>query len=213
MSAITLPDFKIRYVLTALLYLVTCVTLIQSVNYFGVWLYGLEFLNWWPLGQAMLFGLGGTPDSILNLNTSGLAIELAVPGLEAEFQQHWLARAGLALVTTGLFLVILFTMRQMLVTLDIKNPFDPANIKRVQLIIALLLVDVFGLDYLRTESMARVKTLVEQMGAPILRTDQSYQNADVHAYVLLVLLLTLVAVFRRGLILHEKQREMEKKLY
>ena len=206
-------DFNIRTILTALFYLVSAVTLIQSVNYLGVLFYGLEFLTWWPLGEAMLFGLGGKPESSLIAHVSGLAIELAVPGLEAEFKVHWLTRSGLSLITTSLFLVVLGILRRMLITINVKKPFDSANIRRVQFISLLLLTDVFVLDYFRTESMLPIKQLVSQMPAPILHADSSYQNADVHAYILLLLLFTLAAIFRRGLDLYQTQRELEHRLY
>jgi len=176
-------------------------------------LWGLDFLNWWPMGQSVLFGLGGVPDSTLSTYSSGLAIELTVPGLGAYLETHWLTRAGLSLITMVVFLTILGTFRQMLITVDVKQPFDYANIRRVQFIILLIILEIFGLDYLRTKSMEPVKALFSQMNNSLIATDSSYQNADAYAYVLLLLLLTLLAVFRRGVALLQQQRELEKELY
>ncbi|NQZ89348.1 MAG: response regulator [Colwellia sp.] len=213
MTLIKLSGFKIRYVLTAIFYLIATVVLVKSVNFFGVMLWGLDFLNWWPMGQSVLFSLGGMPNSTLSTHVSGLAIELTVPGLDIYLETHWLTRAGLSLLTTLLFLTILGTFRRMLITVDVKQPFDFANIRRVQFIIALILLEIIGLDYLRTESMKPVKALVNQMSGSVIETDSSYQNADAYAYVLLLLLLTLLAVFRRGVALLQQQRELEKQLY
>jgi signal transduction histidine kinase len=213
MTLIKLSDFKIRYVLTAIFYLIATVILVKSVNFFGVILWGLDFLNWWPMGQSVLFGLGGMPNSTLSTYMSGLAIELTVPGLDVYLETHWLTRAGLSLLTTLLFLTILGTFRRMLITVDVKQPFDFSNVRRVQFIIALILIEIIGLDYLRTESMKPVKALVNQMSNSLVETDSSYQNADAYAYILLLLLLTLLAVFRRGVALLKQQRELEKQLY
>ncbi|AOW75706.1 hypothetical protein A3Q34_01770 [Colwellia sp. PAMC 20917] len=213
MKLIKLPDFKIRYVLTLIFYLVAIVTLIQLVNFFGVMYWGLDFLSWWPLGHEMLFGLGGEPDSILLTYVSGLAIEIMVPGLDTYLETYWLTQAGLSLLTSMLFLAILATIRRMLVTVDVQKPFDPANIRRVQFIVVLLLIDIFALDYWRTESMKPVKALVNQMSGSLVGTDSSYQNADVYAYILLLLLLTLLAIFRRGVALIQQQSDLEKQLY
>jgi len=206
-------DFKIRYVLTAIFYLIATVIVVKSINFLGVMLWGLDFLNWWPMGQSVLFGLGGVPDSTLSTYSSGLAIELTVPGLGAYLETHWLTRAGLSLITMVVFLTILGTFRQMLITVDVKQPFDYANIRRVQFIILLIILEIFGLDYLRTKSMEPVKALFSQMNNSLIATDSSYQNADAYAYVLLLLLLTLLAVFRRGVALLQQQRELEKELY
>jgi len=213
MKLIKLPDFKIRYVLTGIFYLVGVVTLVQSVNFLGVMYWGLDFLSWWPLGHSVLFGLGGVPDSILTAIVSGLAIEIMLPGLDIYNETHWLTRAGLSLVTSFLFLAILGTLRRMLVTVDVEKPFDSANIRRVQFIVVLLLVDVFVLDYWRTESMKPIKALVNQVSGPLVGTDSSYQNADAYAYILLLLLLTLLAIFRRGVVLLQQQSDLEKQLY
>jgi len=213
MTLIKLSDFKIHYVLTAIFYLIATVVLVKSVNFFGVMLWGLDFLNWWPMGQSVLFSLSGIPNSTLSTHVSGLAIELTVSGLDVYLETHWLTRAGLSLLTTLLFLTILGTFRRMLITVDVKQPFDFANIRRVQFIIALILLEIIGLDYLRTESMKPVKALVNQMSGSVIETDSSYQNADAYAYVLLLLLLTLLAVFRRGVALLQQQRELEKQLY
>lgn len=213
MKLIKLPDFKIRYVLTSIFYLVAMVTLVQSVNFLGVMYWGLDFLSWWPLGQAVLFGLGGVPDSILTAIVSGLAIEIMIPGLDSYNETHWLTRAGISLITSLLFLAILGTLRRMLVTVDVQKPFDSANIRRVQFIVFLLLIDVFALDYWRTESMKPIKALVNQVSGPLVGTDSSYQNADAYAYILLLLLLTLLTIFRRGVFLLQQQSDLEKKLY
>jgi signal transduction histidine kinase len=189
------------------------VTLIQSVNFFGVMYWGLDFLSWWPLGQQVLFGLGGVPDSILTAHESGLAIKIRIPGLAIYNETHWLTHSGISLITSLLFLAILGTLKRMLVTVDVQKPFDSANIRRVQFIVVLLLVEVFGLDYWRTESMKPVKALVNQMSGPLVGTDSSYQNADVYAYILLLLLLTLLAIFRRGVALLQQQSDLEKQLY
>jgi len=200
-------------VLTAIFYLIATVIVVKSINFLGVMLWGLDFLNWWPMGQSVLFGLGGVPDSTLSTYSSGLAIELTVPGLGAYLETHWLTRAGLSLITMVVFLTILGTFRQMLITVDVKQPFDYANIRRVQFIIVLIILEIFGLDYLRTKSMEPVKALFSQMNNSLIATDSSYQNADAYAYVLLLLLLTLLAVFRRGVALLQQQRELEKELY
>jgi len=213
MRFIKLSDFKIRYVLTAIFYLIASVILVKSINFLGVMLWGLDFLNWWPMGQSVLFGLGGVPDSTLSTYSSGLALELTVPGLGTYLETHWLTRAGLSLITMVVFLTILGTFRRMLITVDVKQPFDFANIRRVQFIIVLILIEIFGLDYLRTKSMEPVKALVSQMNNSLIATDSSYQNADAYAYVLLLLLLTLLAVFRRGVALLQQQRDLEKQLY
>lgn len=213
MKPVKLPDFKIRYLLTAIFYLIAVVTVIQMINFFGVMLYGLDFLSWWPMGQSMLFGLGGVPDSTLTLGVSGLAIDLTIPGLAEYLQTHWLTRSGLSIITSLLFLTILGIFRRMLVTVDVQQPFDSANIRRVQLIVVLILIEMFGLDYLRTQSMTPVKALAGQMQYPVAGTDSSYQNADAYAYILVLLLLTLLAIFRRGVILYRQQSELEKQLY
>jgi len=213
MKQIKLPDFKIRYVLTSIFYLVAMVTLVQSVNYFGVMYWGLDFLGWWPLGQAKLFGLGGVPDTILSTVVSGLAIDIALPGLDDYLQAYWLTHSGISLITSLLFLAILGTLRRMLVTVDVQKPFDSANIRRVQFIVFLLLIDVFALDYWRTESMKPIKALVNQVSGPLVGTDSSYQNADAYAYILLLLLLTLLSIFRRGVVLLQQQSDLEKQLY
>ena len=213
MKLIRLPDFKIRYVLTGIFYLVAMVTLVQFVNFLGVMHWGLDFLSWWPLEQAKLFGLGGVPEAILTAIVSGLAIEIMIPGLDIYNETHWLTREGLSLVTNSLFLAILGILKSMLVTVDVQKPFDFENIRRVQLIIVLLLIDVFVLDYWRTESMKPLKALVNQVGSPLVGTDSSYQNADAYAYILLLLLLTLLTIFRRGVTLLQQQRDLEKQLY
>jgi len=213
MKRIKFADFKIRYLLTAIFYLIAMVTFIQAINLIGVVLWGLDFLSWWPMGYGTLFGLGGVPDSTLSMWVSGLAIELTVPGLEAYLKTHWLTRSGLSFITSLLFLAILGTFRRMLVTVDIKQPFDAANIRRVQFILLLILIDIFVLDHWRTESMKPVKSLVNQMGGPVVRVDSSTQNADAYAYVLLLLLLTLLAIFRRGVALLQQQSDLEKQLY
>ncbi|MEH6456006.1 MAG: ATP-binding protein [Cocleimonas sp.] len=213
MKLIKLPDFKIRYVLTSIFYLVAMVTLVQSVNFLGVMYWGLDFLSWWPLGQAKLFGLGGVPDSILTAIVSGLAIEIMIPGLDSYNETHWLTHSGISLITSMLFLTILGTLRRMLVTVDVQKPFDSANIRRVQFIVVLLLIDVFALDYWRTESMKPLKELVNQVSGPLVGTDSSYQNADAYAYILLLLLLTLLTIFRRGVVLLQQQSDLEKQLY
>ena len=168
MTLIKLSGFKIRYVLNAIFYIIATVVLVKSVNFFGVMLWGLDFLNWWPMGQSVLFSLGGMPNSTLSTHVSGLAIELTVPGLDVYLETHWLTRAGLSLLTTLLFLTILGTFRRMLITVDVKQPFDFANIRRVQFIIALILLEIIGLDYLRTESMKPVKALVNQMSGTVI---------------------------------------------
>tara|TARA_R110000737_G_scaffold353106_1_gene402363 strand:+ start:1573 stop:3318 length:1746 start_codon:yes stop_codon:yes gene_type:complete len=213
MKLIKLPDFKIRYVLTSIFYLVAMVTLVQSVNFLGVMYWGLDFLSWWPLGQSKLFGLGGVPDSILTAIVSGLAIAIMLPGLDIYNETHWLTHSGISLITSMLFLAILGTLRRMLVTVDVQKPFDSANIRRVQFIVVLLLIDVFALDYWRTESMKPIKTLVNQVSGPLVGTDSSYQNADAYAYILLLLLLTLLTIFRRGVVLLQQQSDLEKQLY
>ncbi len=213
MKLIKLPDFKIRYVLTSIFYLVAMVTLVQSVNFLGVMYWGLDFLSWWPLGQAKLFGLGGVPDSLLTAIVSGLAIEIMIPGLDSYNETHWLTHSAISLITSMLFLAILGTLRRMLVTVDVQKPFDSANIRRVQFIVVLLLIDVFALDYWRTESMKPLKELVNQVSGPLVGTDSSYQNADAYAYILLLLLLTLLTIFRRGVILLQQQSDLEKQLY
>jgi signal transduction histidine kinase/ActR/RegA family two-component response regulator len=213
MKLIKLPDFKIRYVLTSIFYLVAIVTLVQSVNLFGVMYWGLDFLSWWPLGQAKLFGLGGVPDSILTAIVSGLAIEIMIPGLDIYNETYWLTHEGISLITSLLFLAILGTLRRMLVTVDVQKPFDSANIRRAQFIVVLLLIDVFALDYWRTESMKPIKALVNQVNGPLVGTDSSYQNADAYAYILLLLLLTLLTIFRRGVVLLQQQSDLEKQLY
>jgi len=204
---------KIQHFLTTIFYLIMVVGIIKTANFFGVIVFGFEFLTWWPLQKSMLFGLGGVPDSILVANVSGLAIEIYVAGLEDYLKTHWITRTGLSLITIGLFLTLLATFRRMLVTVDVKQPFDFANIRRVQFIIALILIEIIGLDYWRTTSMQPVKNLVEQMGSPIVGTDSSYQNADAFAYVLILLLLTLLAIFRRGLTLYQEQRILEERLH
>jgi len=205
--------FKFQYLLTAVFYLIFTVAIIQSVNFIGVFVLGLEFLDWWPLQGSKLFSLGGIPDSILSTNLSGLSIDILVPGLEESLKTHWLTRTGLSLATIYLFLIVLATYRKMLTTVNINQPFDFANIRRVQLIIALILFEIIGLDYWRTQSMNPVKDLVDKMGSPIVGTDNSYQNADAYAYVLLLLLLTLLSIFRRGMILYQEQRQMEARLF
>ena len=107
MKLIKLTNFKIRYVLTSIFYLVAIVTSVQLANFFGVMYWGLDFLSWWPLGQAKLFGLGGVPDSILTSIVSGLAIEVMIPGLDIYNETHWLTCAGISLITSFLFLTIL----------------------------------------------------------------------------------------------------------
>lgn len=213
MRAIKLSDFKIRYFLTSIFYLVATVTLIHAINFLGVMFFGLDFLSWWPLGSSQLFGLGGLPDATLSTLVSGLSVEFTVPGLDEYFKSHWLTHAGLSLVTHVIFLSILGIFQRMLATVDVKQPFDPANIFRVKCIIAFILIEIFVLDYMRTQSMAPVKHLVDQMSGPMMGTDSSYQNADAYAYVLLLLLLTLLAIFRRGVILFQQHRELEKQLY
>jgi signal transduction histidine kinase/ActR/RegA family two-component response regulator len=213
MKLIKLPDFKIRYVLTGIFYLVVMVTLVQSVNFLGVMHWGLDFLSWWPLGHSVLFGLGGVPDSILTAIVSGLAIKIMISGLDIYNETHWLTHSGISLITSLLFLVILGTLRRMIVTVDVQKPFDSENIRRVQFIIILLLIDVFALDYWRTESMKPIKTLVNQVSGPLVGTDSSYQNADAYAYILLLLLLTLLTIFRRGVVLLQQQSDLEKQLY
>ena len=165
------------------------------------------------MGQSKLFGIGGVPNSILTTMVSGLAIELHVPGLESYLKTHWLTSSELSLITLYLFLTILATFRRMLITVDVKQPFDLANIRRVQLILILVLLEMFVVDYWKTESMKPVKVLVNQMSEPLMGTDSSYQNADGYAYVLVLFLLTLVAIFRRGVVLHKQQRDLEKQLY
>ncbi|WP_448547240.1 sensor histidine kinase [Thalassotalea fusca] len=201
------------YFLTFVFYLVSAVGIINVINLLGVYFYGLDFLTWWPLGSAMLFGLGGEPQSILATNVSGLSIDLRVPGLSDNLTTYWLTRTGLSLITIVLFLTILGTFRQMLKTVSVEKPFDLANIRRVQFIIALVLVEIIALDYWRTESMAPIKTLVDNMGAPIVSTNSSYQNADAFAYILLLLLLTLLSIFRRGLALYQEQKVLEEQLH
>jgi len=213
MSKIKHSFFTIRYLLTSIFYLVAVVTLVHLVNFGGVLVYGLDFLNWWPLGQSKLFGIGGLPNSTLSTETSGLAVEFAVPGLDLHLKKYWLSGAGLSLVTHGIFLAILATFRRMLVTVDIHQPFNADNIRRVQFIIGLILIEIFVLDFLRTESMQPVKTLINQMSGPMIGTDSSYQNAGAHAYILLLLLITLVAIFRRGLVMYKQQNDMQKQLY
>lgn len=213
MKAITFPELKIHYVLTGIFYLILIVTLVRTVNLIGVYVWGLDFLSWWPMGESELFGIGGLPDSSLTTNVSGLAIELHVPGLASHLKTHWLTSSGLSLITLYLFLTILATFRSMLATVDVKQPFDVANIRRVQLILILVLIEIFVVDYWKTESMKPVKGLVNQMSEPLMRTDSSYQNADGYAYVLVLFLLTLVAIFRRGVVLHKQQRDLEKQLY
>jgi signal transduction histidine kinase/CheY-like chemotaxis protein len=288
-------------VLTAIFYLIAVVILVKSINFFGVMLWGLDFLNWWPMGQSVrfglggvpdsslstvmsglaieltvpglgtylethwltraglslvtmilfltilgtfrrmlvtvdvrqpfdyanvrrvqfiialilfeIFGLGGVPDSTLSTATSGLAIELTVPGLATYLETHWLTRAGLSLITVILFLTILGTFRRMLITVDVKQPFDFANVRRVKFIIALVIIEIIGLDYLRAESITPVKALVNQMDNALIETHSVYQNADAYAYILLLLLLTLLAIFRRGVALLQQQRDLEKQLY
>jgi hypothetical protein len=101
----------------------------------------------------------------------------------------------------------------MLKTVNIEQPFDFKNIKRVQIILGLILFEIFVLDYWRTESMKPVKALVEQMKSPIVGSDSSYQNADAYAYILVLLLLTLLAIFRRGIMLYQEQRKTEQRLF
>ncbi len=213
MKAIKFPELKIHYVLTSIFYLILMVALVRSVNHIGVYAWGLDFLTWWPMGQSELFGIGGMPDSTLTTNVSGLAIELHVPGLESYLKTHWLTSSGLSLITLCLFLSILATFRSMLATVDVKQPFDVANIRRVQLILILVLFEVFVVDYWKTESMKPVKNLINQMSEPLIITDSSYQNADGYAYVLVLFLLTLMAIFRRGVVLHKQQTGLEKQLY
>ena len=174
--------------------------------------WGLDFLSWWT-GEWVLFGIGGLPDSKLSAVVPGLAVDIIVPGLDDYFETHWLTRSGLSLLTILLFLTILGTFRRMLDTMDVQQPFDFTNVRRVQFIIALILLEMFGVDYLRTQSMVPVKELINQMNGPLGRVDSIYQNADVYAYVLLLLLITLLAVFRRGVALHQQQIKLEKQLY
>jgi len=201
------------YFLSFVFYLVSVVGIINVINLLGVYFYGLDFLTWWPLGSAMLFGLGGEPQSILATHVSGLSIDLHVPGLDTHLTTFWLTQTGLSLITIALFLTILGTFRQMLRTVSIEKPFDIANIRRVQLIIALVFVEIIVLDFWRTESMAPIKALVDSMGKPIVSTNSSYQNADAFAYILLLLLLTLLSIFRRGLSLHQEQKALEEQLH
>lgn len=205
--------FKIQYFLTFIFYLIAVVGIIKLMNLVGVLVWGLEFLTWWPLQKSMLFSLGGVPGSILTANASGLSVDIQVAGLEEYLKTHWVTRTGLSLLTIGLFLIVLGTFRKMLVTVSIKQPFDFANIRRVQIVIGLILFEILILDYWRTESMQPVKELLEQMGNPIVGTDSSYQNADAFAYILLLLLLTLLSIFRRGLTLYQEQRVLEEKLH
>ena len=88
MKTIKFPELKIHYVLTSIFYLILMVTLVRSVNLVGVYVWGLDFLTWWPMGQSKLFGIGGVPNSILTTMVSGLAIELHVPGLESYLKTH-----------------------------------------------------------------------------------------------------------------------------
>jgi signal transduction histidine kinase len=205
--------FKIQHFLTFIFYLIVVVGVIKAINLVGVFYSGIDFLTWWPLKQSVLFGLGGVPDSILTANVSGLSMDIQVKGLDEHLKTHWLTRTGLSLLTICLFLTVLGTFRRMLKTVSIKQPFDFANIRRVQFIIALILFEIIVLDYWRTESMEPVKVLVEQMGGTIVGTDSSYQNADAFVYVLLLLLLTLLSIFRRGLALYQEQRILEEKLH
>ncbi len=204
---------NVQQFLTAIFYLIAVVAIIQTVNFIGVFTNSLDFLNWWPLGKSQLFSLGGMPDSVLAANTSGLSIDILVPGLQEFLKTHWLTRTGLSLITIYVFLAVLATFRKMLATVSINQPFDFSNIRRVQFIIALVFTEIFFLDYWRTESMKPVKALVEQMGSPIVGTDSSYQNADAYAYILLLLLLTLLSIFRRGMVLYQEQRAMEERLF
>jgi signal transduction histidine kinase len=213
MQQLFFKPFKIRYLLSMVFYLIAVVAVLRLVNIVGVKVWGLGFLSWWPMGQSKLFGLGGQPEPVLSVMTSGLDVALRVPGLDKHLAQHWLTEAGLSLLTIVLFLTILGTLRRMLRTVDVHQPFDVANIRRVQFIMVIILFEMLVVDYWRTQSMAPVKTLVNQMGEPLLGTNTSYVNADVYAYILLLLLLTLLAVFRRGVDLHSQQSELEKQLY
>jgi signal transduction histidine kinase/ActR/RegA family two-component response regulator len=213
MSRLSLPEFKIRYLLSFIFYLIAVVVAIHGINWIGVYFYGLGFLNWWPLGHTMLFGLGGQPAPVLSALVSGLAVDITVPGLDDHLKAQWLSRSGLLLLTTLLFLTILATLRRMLLTVDVKQPFDIANVRRVQFIIAIIVFEMLCVDYWRTKSMLPVKALVDKMPGAVMETDSSYVNADAYAYVLLLLLLTLLAIFRRGVALLRQQKEMEKLLY
>ena len=82
MRLIKLPDFKIRLLLSVIFYLFVSVALIQLVNFFGVMFRGLDFLSWWPMGQAKLFGIGGLPEPTLSTWVLGLGIQLRIPGLD-----------------------------------------------------------------------------------------------------------------------------------
>jgi signal transduction histidine kinase len=189
------------------------VAAIQTVNFIGVLIHGLDFLNWWPLQRSRLLSLGGIPDSILSAHTSGLSIDIFIPGLDSILKTHWLTRTGLSLITVYLFLAILATFKRMLHTVSVQQPFDFKNIRRVQIIILLVLIEMVGLDYWRTESMKPLKQLIESMPQPIVGTDSSYQNADAYGYILLLLLFTLLSIFRRGLILYQEQRVIEERLF
>lgn len=193
--------------------LVVTVTIIQTINFVAVYIYGLDFLNWWPLQKSKLFHLGGLPDSVLSANISGLSIDILIPGLEQHLKTYWLTRHGLALITLYLFIAVLASFKRMLKTVNIDQPFDFKNIKRVQIILGLILFEIFVLDYWRTESMKPVKALVEQMNSPIVGSDSSYQNADAYAYILVLLLLTLLSIFRRGISLYQEQRKTEQLLF
>lgn len=205
--------FSFQLVLSFIFYLILMVAIIQTMNFVGVVWYGLDFLNWWPLQQSKLFSLGGVPNSILSANVSGLSIDILVPGLKHVLTTHWLTRTGLSLITIYLFLVILTIFRKMLHTVNVQQPFDFSNIRRVQFIIFLVLIELFVLDYIRTESMKPLKNLVENMPQPIMGTDSSYQNADAYAYILLLFLLTLLSIFRRGMVIYQEQRATEERLF
>jgi signal transduction histidine kinase/CheY-like chemotaxis protein len=213
MRQFTLPEFKIRYLLSCLFYLIAIVVVIHSINWVGVYFYGLVFLDWWPMGNTMMFSLGGQPAPVLSALVSGLVVDITVPGLDVHLKDHWLSRAGLSLLTTSLFLIILGIFRRMLLTVDVKQPFDIANVRRVQFIIAIIAFEMLCVDYWRTENMSPIKALVNQMPGTAIKTDTSYVNADAYAYVLLLLLLTLLAIFRRGVVLHQQQRALEQQLY
>ena len=209
----TLPEFKIRHLLSLLFYLIGVVIVIHSINLLGVFFYGLDFLDWWPMGHAVLFGLGGQPEPVLSAWVAGRGVEITVPGREEHLKAQWLSRSGLFLLTTLLFFTILATLRRMLRTVDVKQPFDITNIRRVQFIIALIVFEMLCVDYWRMKSMLPIKALVDQMPGNVIQTDSSYINADAYAYVLLLLLLTLLAIFRRGVVLLQQQSTLEQQLY
>jgi len=213
MNFTKLTNFKVRFLLSAIFYLIAAVVLVRIINLVGVFFGGLDFLSWWPLGNSILFGIGGLPEPILSTMVSGLAIDISVPGLDNYFKTHWLAREGLSIITIALFWTVLAIFRNMSATVNVQKPFDFRNVRRVQYIMVLILIEMFALDYWRTESMKPVKALVNQMSGPMISTDSSYQNSDAYAYILVLFLLTLITVFRRGVILHQQQRDMEKRLY